>query len=343
MTGKERVRAAMRREYADKVPVSFPIQFHAPRLAGYTIKEVMTDSDKAVMAMKKAYETFHPDVIVCVQLSADIFAGPLGGQWEFDHEGIHAKGELLKDPKDLTKLTIPDLEKCERLPYYIDVCNRVREEIQDAAVGASSIGPWVLACMLRGTEQLLSDTFDSPFFVHDLMRFTTDWTNSVNMAIARTGVGLTISEPSAGCSVISPKIYREFIKPYHREVVDFFKQKKIGISFHICGRLDPIMEDIVEVGPNSLSIDAPSSLERLVEISKKKCVIIGNVSTDLFLRGTKEEIEKEVKRCIDTAAKGGAYILCPGCGIPPNAPVENIHYFMEARDKYGSYEYVSSL
>jgi uroporphyrinogen decarboxylase len=72
-------------------------------------------------------------------------------------------------------------------------------------------------------------------------------------------------------------------------------------------------------------------------------VVIGNVATDLFLTGTKEEIEQAVKECIDIGAKGGAYILAPGCGIPPDTPAEKIHAFMEARKKYGSYETVSAL
>jgi len=343
MNGRERVRAAMKREIADYVPVSFPIQFMAPRLSGYTLEEVLTNPDKAVEAMVKAYEAFRPDVMVCVQLSADLFGGALGGEWGIGREGVHAVGELLEKPEDLNRLSMPQLEHVERLPYYLEVCNRVRDEIRDAAIGASSIGPWVLACMLRGTQNLIFDTVDNPGFVHDLMRFTTDWTNLINFTIARTGVGLTVSEPSAGCSVISPQIYRDFVKPYHKEIVYYFKERKVGVSFHICGWLDPVMEDIVEVGPGSISIDSPSSLKKLVEVSQKKCVIIGNAPTDLFLRGTKEEIEQAVKDCIDIAAKGGGYILCPGCGIPPEAPEEKIHYFMEAREKYGSREYVSSL
>jgi uroporphyrinogen decarboxylase len=105
----------------------------------------------------------------------------------------------------------------------------------------------------------------------------------------------------------------------------------------MCGYTDPIMEDQVSLDLDWIDIDGPSSLKKMVEASRKKVVIRGNLDAALFGEGTKEQIEEAVKSCIEVAAPGSAYILSPGCSIPLNAPLENIGYFLDAACKYGRY------
>jgi uroporphyrinogen decarboxylase len=97
------------------------------------------------------------------------------------------------------------------------------------------------------------------------------------------------------------------------------------------------MEDMVSVGVELISIDSPSSLKKMVEVSQNKVMIMGNVPTEVLLGGSKEEIEAAVKGCIDIAAKDSGYVLSAGCAVPLDSPVENIRYFMDAGFKYGLY------
>lgn len=77
--------------------------------------------------------------------------------------------------------------------------------------------------------------------------------------------------------------------------------------------------------------------KKMVDVSQKKVAVIGNVPTELFVEGTKEQIEEAVKNCIDIAAKDSGYVLCSGCSIPFNAPAEKVNWFIEAAHKYGKY------
>jgi uroporphyrinogen decarboxylase len=138
--------------------------------------------------------------------------------------------------------------------------------------------------------------------------------------------------------VISPKIYREFVKPYHQEVVDYFQSRGTLITFHICGYLDPIMEDLASTGIDGMSIDEKSSLKKMFEVSRGNIVVLGNVPPILFANGTKEEIEAAVKECLETAAGEKGFILASGCGIPPQSPRENLEHFVAAAEKYGRYD-----
>ena len=110
------------------------------------------------------------------------------------------------------------------------------------------------------------------------------------------------------------------------------------MSLHICGYIDPIMEDIIDTGIGFISLDSPSSLNQLVSLSKGKVAIMGNVSTSLFANGTPEEMEEALESCIETAASGSGFILSSGCEIPLNSTPDRVdHYFQYGRQAAGAY------
>src|SRR5207247_11418958 len=87
------------------------------------------------------------------------------------------------------------------------------------------------------------------------MRFTTEFAKRMGDAVLATKIGLSYSDPTASCSLVGPETYREFIKPYHKELVDYFKAKKAGTTVHICGTTHQIHEDPVDVGFAAITID----------------------------------------------------------------------------------------
>ena len=104
------------------------------------------------------------------------------------------------------------------------------------------------------------------------------------------------------------------------------------MALHVCGYIDPIMADIVDTGISLLSLDAPSSLKKLVEVSAAQIIVMGNVATSLFNSGTREEMEHAIRDCTETAAEGSGYILSSGCEIPLDSTEDRIeHYFNCAR------------
>lgn len=337
-TGKERVVSALKGQYADRVPATVMLGPYVAKLAGINMPQFFTDAKKHAESHVYAYEIFHPDsMTICgdVYLEAEAF----GAKVEFPEDGTPLlKTFVLEDKASLQKLNIPDPKKVSRLCWYLEVCERVSSELKDVALAGGTTGPWTLAADLRGIERLIFDTVDDPDFVHKLMRFTTEWVKVWGTTVRETGLGIGMGEASASSSIISPKIYKAFIKPYHAEIVNYFRRRKLYVSLHICGHIDPIMEDVLDTGVGFISIDSPSSLRRLVELSQGKAVIMGNVPTMLFAEGTREEMEAAVKECIDIAAKGSKYILCSGCEIPLNSRKENIGYFGEAVNKYGYYK-----
>lgn len=107
-----------------------------------------------------------------------------------------------------------------------------------AALGLGHSGPWNIAMHLRGTEALLLDTFSDPVFVHDLMKFSTEVVRTIGDALIEAGFSPSLGEAAASCSLISPQIYREFIKPYHTDLYSYFRSKGTFPALHICGEID---------------------------------------------------------------------------------------------------------
>jgi uroporphyrinogen decarboxylase len=246
------------------------------------------------------------------------------------------------DKGKLSSLKLPDPTQDGRLPGYLEALAETNKMVTDAIVSGVIAGPWTIAIGLMEAEILLKDTFKDPDYVHELMRFCTQASIKFGEAIVPLGVGLGYSEAPASCSLISPKIYQTFVYPYHKQMVDHFKKQKVGkqkvgLGIHVCGYTDPILEDMVKTGATNISIDAPTDLAKAVEVTRGKAVLIGNIYTNLFFIGSKAEMKRAIKTCIDTAAKDSGYILASGCEVPGIAPPERIDWFGELVKEVGSY------
>lgn len=329
-SGRDYVKAAFKRVKLDRFAAYPILGAVSAKFYGITIREFLTDAAKFAAAQVAAYERFEPDIVVMLP---DLVLEPeaMGQTVDFfDDRMCQQRGYLVDEKGKLAHLSVPEPQADGRLPYYLEACQRIAQSGIGAAIGSVINGPWSLACELRGAENLLLDTYDDPEFVHSLLEFCTQVVNTFGAAVSETGVGISLSEAPSSCSLISPKIYREFILPYHKRVVEFFKQQRKGITIHVCGYIDPIMEMLLSTGAAAISMDAPSSLARMLSLADETSVIIGNVATSLFLDGTKEAIQQAVRDCLETADGHKAYILASGCELPIPTPPENVDYFMQA-------------
>ena len=142
----------------------------------------------------------------------------------------------------------------------------------------------------------------------------------------------------ASISNISPKIYREFVFPYEKELFDTLQEAAAGkkiIGIHICGFIDPIMEDLAQLPLDWIELDGPSSLKGLLDATQGKMIIRGNVGGEIFSEGTKEQIYEAVKNCVDTASDSTKYVISTGCQIPLNAPLDQVRHFIDAALQHG--------
>ena len=347
-SNRDRVVAAYKRSFADRVPVYPIVASFAGTLDGLSIEEYCTNVPKAITAMLNYYERYQPDVVLAYNDLAKE-AEAFGCRVKYSDYVVPSIDEhvLTDDKSRLATLKMPDPYKTARLPGFLEQCEALVKAKPPTAIGAVAVGPWTIAMLIRNPETMLLDTFEAPQFIHDLMRITTDFSKIWGDAIVKTGIGLSFSEPTASISLVSPDNYREFIAPYHKELVEYFKAQKVGVTTHICGTTYPIFEDLLQVGFSTISFDLDQQgdpklyvdqLERFVQVAKGRAVAIGNVDATRFEKTSKEAMYADVKRCIDTAARHSAFILSTSCEIPPKSDPEIVKWFMDAAHDYGRYE-----
>ncbi len=334
-TGRQRVAAAFKKTFTDqrikfdRIPAyPFTGQCNA-QLIGASIREFLLDPKVFVKAQVAAYERYKPDILLMQwDLLMDVEA--LGNELRFPEDSLCISKRLaLEDKRELSSLTLADPTKDGRLPGYLEAMAETRKIVTDAAVSPVIAGPWTIAIGLRDANNLLRDAMKDPDYVHELMKFCTQQSIRFGQALVDLKIGPNYSEAPASCSLISPKMYRTFIFPYHKQIVDHFREKKVGVGLHICGFADPILEDMVNTGVTNISIDAPTDLSKAVEAATGKAVLIGNVDTNLFFTGTKEDMRQAIRNCLDVAPQESGYILATGCEVPGVAPPEKIDWFME--------------
>ena len=144
-------------------------------------------------------------------------------------------------------------------------------------------------------------------------------------------------------TIISPKLYREMIKPIHAKLWGYVKKKTDAYLFlHSCGSVYALIPDIIELGVdilNPVQVSAKNmDTKRLKKEFGTHLTFWGGVDTQRVMpNGSLEEVEKEVKRRIKDLAPGGGYVLTAVHSIQPDVKPENICCMYESAKKYGTY------
>jgi uroporphyrinogen-III decarboxylase len=95
---------------------------------------------------------------------------------------------------------------------------------------------------------------------------------------------------------------------------------------------------MVTTGVTNISIDAPADLAAAVRATRGKAVLIGNVNTNLFFAGTREDMREAIRSCLAAAPADSGYILATGCEVPGVGLPEKIAWFMELAEELGKRE-----
>src|SRR2546423_155634 len=184
VSARDRVVAAYKGQFADCVP-AYPIAgSFAGCLDGLSIEEYCTNPKKAVKAMLNYYDRYRPDIMIAFNDLAKE-AEAIGCRVKYsDYVVPSIDQHVLQDDKGkLARLEVPDPKKAGRLPGFLEQCEALSSAKVPSPLGSVNVGPWTIAMLMRNPELLCLDTLDDPQFVHDLMRFCTEYAKSVGDAV----------------------------------------------------------------------------------------------------------------------------------------------------------------
>ncbi|MGB9642533.1 MAG: uroporphyrinogen decarboxylase family protein [Candidatus Ratteibacteria bacterium] len=136
-------------------------------------------------------------------------------------------------------------------------------------------------------------------------------------------------------AIFNPVWYRKYIFPRYRKLWDVLKSEGIKVLFCSDGNFTEFVDDIANAGADGFIFEPLTDLELIVKKYGKTHVIVGNADCRILTYGTKQDIEKEVLRCMNTAKNCPGFIMAVGNHIPPNVPIDNALFYFDAVRKYG--------
>ena len=139
--------------------------------------------------------------------------------------------------------------------------------------------------------------------------------------------------------MMKPAHFREFLKPYYRQVGQACRRHKLHFWLHSCGNNTEVLDDLIEVG---VSVFHPVQKHTMDEqavarqFGDRMTFLAGFDVQHILQEGTPEQVRQEVRYLIDTFDRPeGGMCLAAGNGIVAGTPFDNIEAFLNEAATYG--------
>ena len=238
-----------------------------------------------------------------------------------------------------------------RIAHVRDTARRLAEENQYAILAT----PWLLfpferAYAMQGMETFLLNMARDRDFAAALVKKIAVYCKQLmgpfldelgdNVDIVKIGDDLGTQESL----MISPRMYRDILKPIHADFISFIKARtKAKVLFHSDGDVATLIDDFVEIGvdilnPIQTSAGTMSDLCSLKKRHGSNIVFCGGIDTHRILPfGTVEEVRQEVKRVIEILGPGGGFMIGAVHTVMNDVPPENVLAMVDAAEEFGHY------
>lgn len=324
MNSRERVFALLDGRPVDRPPLMPITMMFAARQIGAHYRDYTSDYRVLAAAQIHIANEFGFDHVSAIAETRE--APDCGAEVQWFDDQPYALDEArsrLKDKPELARLPAPDPLGGGLMHERIKALALLKQR-----TGASKViegwveGPCGAAADLRGINRLMLDFHDDPCFVRSLFDFVVELGLRFGRAQIQAGADIIgIGDPAA--SLVGQRIYREFVWPWQKRLVDGLHEAGARVRLHICGNTRPILKDVATLGCEIVDIDAVVSMaEARAEMGCYQ-VLLGNIDPVRILQnGTPDSVRAAVANCRRQA--GCRFIIGAGCEIPPDTPSENV-------------------
>jgi len=342
MTPKERLKGFLTGGDMDRILAMPLVCSMSGKAAGMTHKQKRSTAITEAYCQIEAYRRFGNDLLIA-DYGLHSIGRALGSRLGDPEDAVPAvEKHVLQDLNDIGQL---DIEKCSlkndlNFQKHLACAKILIDELgNEVPTGALIGGPFTSISSIYPIEKLLRATVMEPESVHKLMRLCTDVLIEVHNEFIKEGAMILYCEPVATGSIISTSTYRKFVKPYTIELMNNIHSKGGFVCYHICGSATSILSEMVDTKPDMISVDNRVKMTVAKEIIGPHMPLVGNIDpVDIMILGSPEEVDQACKTCIqDSYDSQHGFVLCTGCDLNGNVPLENLDAFMAAARKYGKY------
>lgn len=325
MNGRERILAHLAGRPVDRLPLMPITMMFAARQAGARYLDYCTDYRVLAAGQIRTAEAFGFDYVNTMSDPAREAADCGARVRYFDEQPVALLEDeaRLADKVQLAGLNPPDPLGGGRMHNGVKAVAHLRERVgRDLLVEGWIEGPMAEAADLRGINTLMLDFYDDPVFVHDLFAFCVELGLRFARAQVEAGADL-IGVGDAAASLIGPGLYREFVWPFERRLIDGIRALGVPARLHICGNTRAHLAGMGHLRCGIVDLDYPVPLaEARTEMGPDQ-VLIGNLNPVSGLRNsTPAAITAAVADC--HRAAGPRFIVGAGCEVPRDTPAENL-------------------
>jgi hypothetical protein len=197
---------------------------------------------------------------------------------------------------------------------------------------------------IRGMENALCDFYEHDEEAHRLFRALTDF-YKVTLTRGKNELGLDAIWTSDDIGTqagpfFSMAIFREFFKPYYKELIDHAHSLGMHFWLHACGNIQLFIPEFIEMGLDVLHpIQKYTMDEREIatRFGAGLCIWAGMDVQRTIPYGTSEDVRREVRFMFDTYyRKDGRLILAAGNNMTTDTPLASLHALLDEALNYGS-------
>jgi uroporphyrinogen decarboxylase len=174
------------------------------------------------------------------------------------------------------------------------------------------VGPFTAAYMAMGMESFFPALYRRPDFVRQVLENRTEYCIAILRRATDLGAEVLVLGEDAAYnqgSMVSLDMWREFVLPLHKRIVD---EAQAPVLWHSDGDVTPLLPMAVEagfVGMHSLEPDAGVDLEQVKRDFGERLVLVGNVEARVLCDSDLDAVRAEVRRCMSQGAPGGGYMF----------------------------------
>ncbi len=140
----------------------------------------------------------------------------------------------------------------------------------------------------------------------------------------------------------SPEIFGDIIAPVLQKSIQEYHDRGLTVIKHTDGNINPILDQIVECGPDAIHSLDPQGGVNLDEVIKKygdRVALCGNVNCGLLQTGTLEQVEQDVLRCLNQGMQmGKGFVFCTSNCVYTGLDLERYEFMNALWRKHGMYK-----
>jgi len=352
---KERLLAAFKRKPVDRVP-NFEILYedhHVEKLLGrYAGNTLSYGGDPAKGADAEQGRPMYPDdyIDLCNLIGQDAIMFD-GGLWtpykRRDENGnlVPAYNRSVKTRTDYEALVLDSENNINSTVSYI---KEYKDTIakRNSKVGVSAI----YGCLSQTLYEFVVGMNDFMMMVYEDRELIEEMLEAscvhfVNMTKAVVAAGVDFIFPADDVAFktglfIPPKIFKEIWIKRMARIFEPAVSAGIPVMFHSDGKIDDIVEDLIDMGLDCLNPLDPYGVD-YHDYKKRygsRLCLSGNVDIEFPLsKGTPADVDADVKEHMEVLKPGYGYVATVSHSVVNYIPHENVIAYINAIHKYGKY------